>query len=120
MTEDAHPALGRLDDFPDGAATPASARVGGKEVRVVVLRRGGAVHAFLDLCPHQWLPLTWRGAGVLSADGERLRCSVHGAEFAAEDGRGLAGVATGCRLTPAPLDVAPDGTVRLLGAPVPL
>ncbi len=115
-----HPSLGALGDFPDRAATPASARVGAKTVAVVVVRRGEDLRAYLDLCPHQYLPLTWRGAGVLSADGDRLRCSVHGAEFDAADGRGLAGVPEGCRLTPAPIRVTAEGTVLLLGAPVPL
>ncbi|WP_376099289.1 Rieske (2Fe-2S) protein [Roseomonas sp. CCTCC AB2023176] len=121
MSEDGDaPVLGHLGAFPDGAVTRLRVQAGGKTIGLVVLRQCGALRAYLDLCPHQYLPLTWRGAGVLSADGTRIRCSVHGAEFAAEDGRALAGVPEGCRLTPAPLEVAPDGTVRLAGVPTPL
>ena len=108
------PVLGRLPDFPDGTAAPASYRDdGGREVAVLVVRRGAGLRAYLDLCPHQFLPLTWRGRRVLSADGERLRCSNHGAEFAVEDGRGVSGPGSACGLTRVPLRVDPDGTVRV-------
>jgi nitrite reductase/ring-hydroxylating ferredoxin subunit len=108
------PVLGRLSDFPDGAAAPAGCRrADGREVAVLVVRRGAELRAFLDLCPHQFLPLTWRGRKVLSADGERLRCSNHGAEFAVDDGRGLSGPGSACGLTPVLLRVDPDGTVRV-------
>ena len=111
----AAPVLGRLPDFPDGAAAPASYRDGGREVAVLVVRRGGELRAYLDLCPHQFLPLTWRGRKVLSVDGKRLRCSNHGAEFAVSDGRGVSGPGSACGLTPVPLLVDPDGTVRVDG-----
>ncbi len=111
---DGGPVLGRLSDFPDGAASPAGyRRADGREVAVLVVRRGAELRAYLDLCPHQYLPLTWRGRKVLSADGERLRCTNHGAEFAVEDGRGLSGPGSACGLTSVPLRVDPDGTVRV-------
>jgi nitrite reductase/ring-hydroxylating ferredoxin subunit len=53
---------------------------------VVVVRRGAKVRAWRNLCPHHWLPLTYRSEKILSADGMRLRCSNHGAEFSADDG----------------------------------
>ncbi len=112
--------LGRLPDFPDRAAVPASYRAGGREVSVLVVRRGDELRAYLDLCPHVFLPLTWRGRRVLSADGESLRCSNHGAEFAVADGRGLSGPGSACGLTSVPLRVDPDGTVRVDDGPSPM
>ena len=82
-----------------------------------MVRRGTELQAYLDLCPHQYLPLTWRGRRVLSADGERLRCSNHGAEFAVADGRGLSGPGSACGLTVVPLRVDADGTVHVDGGP---
>ncbi len=105
--------LGRLEDFPDGAATPARYRKGERDVAIPVIRRGADLRAYVDECPHQFLPLTWRGGRVLSADRGRLRCSNHGAEFAVEDGRGVSGPGSACGLTPVPLRVDPDGTVRV-------
>jgi nitrite reductase/ring-hydroxylating ferredoxin subunit len=109
--------LGRLADFPDGVATPTRCVVDGREVAVLVVRRGTELRAYLDLCPHQYLPLTWRGPRVLSGDGERLRCTNHGAEFAVADGRGLSGPGSACGLTAVPLRVDQDGTVRVGGEP---
>ena len=117
------PVLGRLSDFPDGAAAPSGyRRADGRDVAVLVVRRGAELRAYLDLCPHQWLPLTWRGRRVLSADGERLRCSNHGAEFAVTDGRGISGPGSACGLTPVPLRVDQGGTVRVAedGGPGPV
>ncbi|HEX8374681.1 MAG TPA: hypothetical protein VF606_05830, partial [Geminicoccaceae bacterium] len=65
----------------------------------------------------QYLPLTWRGPRVLSSDGERLRCSNHGAEFAVTDGRGLSGPGSACGLTAVPLHVDADGTVHVDDGP---
>lgn len=102
------PTLGSLADFPDGAVVPARYRDGGREVAILVVRLGAELRAYLHLCPHQYLPLTWRGGRALSGDGERLRCTNHGAEFAVADGRALSGPGDGCGLTPVPLRVEPD------------
>jgi nitrite reductase/ring-hydroxylating ferredoxin subunit len=103
--------LGRLEDFPDRSATPARYRKGGREVALLVVRRGDELRAYEDICPHQFLPLTQRGRRVLSADGERLRCTNHSAEFAIADGRALSGPTGGCGLTPVALEIGADGTV---------
>ena len=111
---DGGPVLGLLPDFPDREAVPVSyRRADGRNAAVLVVRRGAELRAYLDLCPHQYLPLTYRGRRVLSGDGERLRCSNHGAEFAVADGRGLSGPGSACGLTSVPLRVDPDGTVRV-------
>jgi nitrite reductase/ring-hydroxylating ferredoxin subunit len=79
---------------------------------VVVVRRGAEVRAFRNLCPHQWLPLTYRGDCILSADGARLRCSNHGAEFSTDDGRPLDD-SLPCGLEPVPVHIDPAGRVVL-------
>jgi nitrite reductase/ring-hydroxylating ferredoxin subunit len=109
--------LGRLEDFPDGAATPAKYRKGEHDVAILVIRWGSDLRAYVDECPHQFLPLTQRGRRVLSADGERLRCTNHGAEFAVADGRALSGPTGGCGLTSIALEVGADGTVCMNEGP---
>jgi nitrite reductase/ring-hydroxylating ferredoxin subunit len=79
---------------------------------VLVVRRGAQVRAWRNLCPHQWLPLTYRNSRILSADGTRLRCSNHGAEFSADDGRPLDATLP-CGLEPVPVDVDAHGRVVL-------
>jgi nitrite reductase/ring-hydroxylating ferredoxin subunit len=80
---------------------------------VVVVRHGAKVRAFRNLCPHHWLPLTWRSERILSADGRRLRCSNHGAEFSTDDGRPLDGAAVLCGLEPVPVQLDAEGRVVL-------
>jgi nitrite reductase/ring-hydroxylating ferredoxin subunit len=108
--------LGHLDGFPDGCATPATYRHDGKETALLVVRQGPALVAYADLCPHLYLPLTWRGRRVLSEDGTRLRCTNHAAEFAVSDGRALSGPTKGCGLNSVPLAVSADGVVSLADA----
>ena len=106
---DGGPVLGRPPDFPDREAVPVSYRR--------AAGRDAELRAYLDLCPHVLLPLTRRGQRVLSGDGERLRCTKHGAEFAVADGRGLSGPGSACGLTPVPLRLEPDGIVRVADGP---
>ena len=96
-----------------GRGRPRRSAIGSaqREVCVIVVRRGAELPAYLDECPHMFLPLTQRGRRVLSADGERLRCTNHGAEFAVADGRALSGPVDGCGLTPVAIEVGADGTV---------
>jgi nitrite reductase/ring-hydroxylating ferredoxin subunit len=58
--------------------------------------------AFVNACPHQFLPLDTRGE-VLGADGTRLICTNHDAAFDAQTGEGIAGFGLNCALTPIPL-----------------
>ena len=77
------------------------------------------MRAFEDVCPHQFLPLTYRGGRILSADGERLRCSSHGAEFAVEDGRCLSGPCNGASLTQVAVWVTAEGGLVIDDEPGP-
>ena len=80
---------------------------------VILVRRGAHVRAWRNLCPHHWLPLTYRSPKILSADGTRLGCSNHGAEFGVADGRSLGDVALPCGLEPVPVHIDPEGRVVL-------
>ena len=101
--------LGPLAAIADGGVTLRDIDGPGS---VLLLRRGADVRAWRNLCPHHWLPLTYRSAKILSADGTRLRCSNHGAEFSTEDGRPLAD-ALPCGLEPVPVHIDPEGQVVL-------
>ncbi len=66
-------------------------RSGAGSFPLLLLRRGGVVRAFVNACPHQYLPLDYRSDAILSADGRRLLCSAHGAAFDAATGSCLSG-----------------------------
>lgn len=67
---------------------------------VQLVRRAAGVSAFVNACPHQYLPLDYRGPQVLSADGARLLCTSHGASFCAESGAPLSGLDCGLDAIP--------------------
>ncbi|MEE9454711.1 MAG: Rieske 2Fe-2S domain-containing protein [Paracoccaceae bacterium] len=58
--------------------------------------------AYVNACPHQFLPLDHRGNEVIGADGTSILCTNHGASFDLETGAGTAGLGLGCELTPIP------------------
>ena len=111
--------VGRRAELPVGSAVRLTYQQRGRQSAVLVIRRGEGVRAFEDVCPHQFLPLTYRGDRILSADGERLRCSSHGAEFAVEDGRCLSGPCNGAGLTQVAVRITAEGGLVIDDEPGP-
>jgi nitrite reductase/ring-hydroxylating ferredoxin subunit len=103
--------LCRIDAIPDGAAR--GFRVGAPPVRIFVVRRGEALHAYVNRCPHVGTPLDWAPDEFLDRDGRTIVCATHGARFRIEDGLCLAGPCQGDRLEPFPIAVR-DGVVHAL------
>jgi len=67
------------------------------------------LRAYVNACPHQYLPLDWRSGNILSDDGGTLRCSNHDAGFDASTGAGIDGLGQGCALDPVPVHLSADG-----------
>lgn len=97
------PALGKTvcaaTDVPEGGHLSVSLG----DFSVIVLRVGEELRGYVNACPHQYLPLDYRGAQVVSADGTKLICTNHDATFDADNGQGLGGFGQGCWLDPVPL-----------------
>jgi nitrite reductase/ring-hydroxylating ferredoxin subunit len=87
-------------------------------LRGFVVRRGDAVHAYVNHCPHAGFPLNWQPDVFLAPGGGHIRCIMHGALFELETGVCVAGPCMGHGLQPLPITVR-DGYV-LLDAEVPL
>ena len=104
--------LGPLAAMADASVREFQFGEGRRVFSMLAIRRGNQVRAYVNACPHVWLPLTFRSPRVLSMDGARLVCSNHYAEFAVEDGRAIAGpVEPGCALTRIPVHVDALGDV---------
>ncbi|WP_240229417.1 Rieske (2Fe-2S) protein [Devosia lacusdianchii] len=88
-----------LVDLVEGVVRSTELEVGGKRYPVLLLRRSGKVQAFLNACPHQYLPLDFQGNNLLSADGSMLMCSMHGAMFTIDNGECVNGPCAGANLT---------------------
>ena len=75
-----------------------------------VVRRGEAVHGYVDRCAHMALPLTQTLDDYLTPDGSLIQCSWHGALYRIEDGECVGGPCTGARLRNWPVAVR-DGMI---------
>lgn len=69
---------------------------------LLVIRDADGLRGFVNLCPHQYLPLDYHGDRLLSADGARLICTSHQAQFDVLTGEVCAGPAD-CGLDAVPL-----------------
>jgi nitrite reductase/ring-hydroxylating ferredoxin subunit len=77
---------------------------------LLLLRGALGLRAYVNACPHQYLPLDYRSQNLLSADGAKLLCSAHGAEFDAETGSVLAGADCGLDAVPV---IEADGMILI-------
>lgn len=85
-----------------GAATLTVTSAAG-DFPLLLVRTEQGVRAYVNMCPHQFLPLDYRGRQILSHDRQKLMCSAHGAMFDAQTGVGVAGNGLGCSLVAVPL-----------------
>lgn len=67
---------------------------------MLVLWTGGVLRAYVNACPHQYLPLDWRSGQLVSADGTMLICSAHGARFDIRTGAVVEGAECGLDAVP--------------------
>jgi len=67
-------------------------------LRGFVVRRGEAVHGYVNCCPHADHPLNLRPDEFLSPDGSLVLCNSHGALFEIATGLCIAGPCAGARL----------------------
>src|SRR5580700_5209093 len=97
--------LGLLEEISDGDAKEYVFGRGTTVFSMFVVRRGGEVFGYLNICPHYSSPLNYREGQFLSDDKSHIRCTTHYAEFRIEDGFGVRGAAEGCSLDPVPVHI---------------
>ncbi|MFC5739976.1 Rieske (2Fe-2S) protein [Dyella tabacisoli] len=104
--------LCQLEDIPDGEAIAVDAMLADGEESLILLRRGEAVHAYLNICPHAGRRLDW-APGKFLLKNDILVCAAHGASFRSDDGRCIAGPCRGEHLHHVPVRVD-GGDVKLV------
>lgn len=82
---------------------------------VFLIPDDGAVHCYMNMCPHQGITLDMKPDTFLDIERELIQCSTHGAKFRKEDGYCTKGPCVGKSLTKLPVTVDNDGMV-LFGA----
>jgi nitrite reductase/ring-hydroxylating ferredoxin subunit len=110
------PPLARIvrGDVPDGGAIRLDLAFQSGRESVIVTRRGDAVGAFINRCPHARWPLdTFDGRFLFTPDGA-LICAAHSAVFDPISGACLGGPGQGQALTA--VEVIHDGDAVILGA----
>lgn len=97
--------LGPLDLIPDGRARGFVLEMRAGRFHGFVVRRGAAVHGYVDRCPHAGLPLARTLDDYLTPAGDLIACGWHSALFDVETGVCKGGPCTGGALTPWPVEV---------------
>lgn len=103
--------LCKIHEIADGAARGFDPFDEGRDA-LVLIRQCSSIRAYKNLCPHQGASLPWRKDAYLNADGTRIVCSAHGAQFDIQTGECLLGAALGRSLEPIDIMVSDDGTVQ--------
>lgn len=101
-----------FDSLPEGMPAEVQAEIGGAPESLILLRRDGRVHAWLNVCPHAGRRLDWAPGRFLLDKGGRLVCAVHGASFELELGVCVAGPCQGQALRAVEVSVQADGGLR--------
>ncbi|MFO7481604.1 Rieske (2Fe-2S) protein [Oceanibaculum nanhaiense] len=101
--------LCQLEEIPDGDSRGFS--VDGRDIFVV--RQGGTVFGYVNVCPHLFTPLEMMPDDFIDDSGQFIICATHGALFKIADGECVAGPCQGESLTKVPLAIE-DGAVKLV------
>ena len=72
---------------------------------VVIVKRDGQFHAYLNWCPHLGIELNFMPDQFLDSDNQFLICANHGALFEIDSGDCLSGPCSGDALLAVPLEV---------------
>ncbi len=80
-------------------------------LRIIAVNADGELRVYRNRCPHAGWPLNTKPDSFLTADGEYLLCSGHGALFTPATGVCVAGPCVGAKLEPYTASVDADGTV---------
>lgn len=104
-----------FDELPENGSKGFNVTWQGVPTNMFVVRRGGRVYGYRNVCPHRGTTLDWLPDRFMDPDLEYIQCSTHDARFRVEDGTCVAGPCIGRSLAEIPVEVR-DGQVVLRGA----
>lgn len=102
-----------FDELGENAGKGFELTLQGSLRRIFVVRRGGRVYGYYNVCPHRGTTLDWLPDQFMDPEREYLQCATHGALFRVEDGHCVSGPCVGKQLVPVAIAVR-DGQVLLL------
>jgi len=95
----------RLDEIGDPGAREFRLATSRGPRSIFVVRSGGRVFGYMNLCPHEAATLDIAPDEFLTEDGASIECAMHGARFRIEDGVCVEGPCLGEELALVPLRV---------------
>lgn len=104
-----------VEDLSDPGSKGFEFGEGAERFRLFVVRKGGNIFAYRNLCPHAGHPLDFPQDRFLTPRGDFIHCSSHGALFTPNDGICVGGPCVGRRLMPVPVYI--DGETVHIGEP---
>jgi nitrite reductase/ring-hydroxylating ferredoxin subunit len=87
--------LARVEDLPDAGARVIEVEHDGLRTSLILARKGGAISAFINECPHAGYPLQRADGVILIQEGRFMVCGAHGASFKLENGACAGGPCNG-------------------------
>lgn len=114
--------LGMLGDLSDGQPTLLALDTeggAGQPFRLLLLRSGTQVTAFVNRCAHFGVPLAARQDLLIYQPHTHITCNVHYARYRWADGTCESGECEGESLVAVPLEVHDDGRICIATAPPP-
>jgi nitrite reductase/ring-hydroxylating ferredoxin subunit len=106
--------IGPVEEIPDGTAKEYRFGFGPAAFRMFVVRKDGAVHGYINSCPHSHAPLNHYPDTFFDDSGQYLLCMQHFAVFTPEDGMCVEGPCEGQKLEKLVIEVREDGQMVLL------
>lgn len=79
--------LAQLDALPDPCAIVVVPHADEPFVSILVTRKGDAISAFRNKCPHAGYPLQHSSGRVIVQEGRYMVCAAHGASFTLDGGQ---------------------------------
>ena len=83
----------------------------GRSLPCFAIAYGGAVHAYVNSCPHRSTELDWQAGQVFEDSGLYLICATHGALFEPDSGLCVDGPCHGAQLQPLAIRVSGNDVV---------
>jgi nitrite reductase/ring-hydroxylating ferredoxin subunit len=83
--------LCRIDELADPGTKNVVLGEGEDELDIIIVQTKGTRHAFINCCPHQFIPLETFPNHFLTQDKRHFVCSGHGARFALDTGECVRG-----------------------------
>lgn len=112
MEIDLERVLCRLDELRATGCREFRVGSGPWPLQCFIVQAGERVHAYVNRCAHQQLPLNLLPDRFLTHDGSMILCTAHGAIFEKSTGYCVAGPCAGRSLAAVPVQVA-SGYVML-------